>query len=102
MLFSDRILLVEADSVQDDIGNLIPSSTPALREVFADLQSVGRAEFFAAAQSGLKPEIRAVVHAEEYRGEREAQLGGERYTVYRSYTTGDKTELYLTRKAGRT
>lgn len=55
------------------------------REVFAQVESVGRTEFFAAGQNGIRPEYRFRVFAAEYHGERECEYNGERYAIYRTY-----------------
>ena len=69
--------------------------------VFAEISSVGQKEFFAAAQTGLKPELRVVVWADEYDGQPIVEVGDRRLTVYRNYLRSDgKVELYLTEKAG--
>ena len=70
-------------------------------EVFAQVESVGQREFFAAAETGLKPEYKVSVWAEEYTGQPVVIVGGKRYSVYRTYLRTDgKIELYLSEKAG--
>lgn len=99
MYFSDKIKLIPRAFEKDRTGNMIPVEG-APRTVYADILSIGRQEFYDAARAGMKPEIKAVVHAEDYRGEQVAEVSGRRYAVLRSYLTGSRTELYLEVKAG--
>ena len=72
------------------------------REVFASVQSVTRAEFFAGGQSGFRPEYRFDVFHAEYQGESECEYAGVRYAIYRTYRNPhtDYMELYAERKVG--
>lgn len=100
------------------------SAAETAREVFAQIESVSRAEFFAAGQNGLTPEYRFIVFAGEYNGERECEYNGIRYSIYRTYQPSayvrhdnaktyegsisrntntanvDRVELYASRKVG--
>lgn len=88
-------LITETDG-QDDIGNFKPIKTK--RKVYANPFTVGRAEFSAAAQKGLKPEYSFQVNTLDYNDEREAEYLGQSLDVYRVQTNGDRTTLYLTRR----
>lgn len=69
------------------------------REVYVELRSVTRGEFYNAYNAGLQPEI--VVYlaiAEDYDDERTVILHDKRYRVIRTfYTTDDGIELTLQR-----
>lgn len=88
-------LITETDG-QDDIGNFKPIKTK--RKVYANPFTVGRAEFSAAAQKGLKPEYSFQVNTLDYNDEREAEYLGQSLDIYRVQTNGDRTTLYLTRR----
>lgn len=88
-------LITEADG-QDDVGNYKPVKTK--RKVYANPFTVGRAEFSAAAQKGLKPEYSFQVNTIDYAGEEKAEYLGQEYDVYRTQQSGDKTTLYLTKR----
>lgn len=116
------ITLISKTSQKDDYGRTVPTETT--REVFAQIDSVSRAEFFAAGQNGLNPEYRFTVFSGEYTGEREADYNGVRYSIYRTYQpsayvrhdntkthegsisrntnsgNNDRIELYASRKVG--
>lgn len=70
-------------------------------EVFASVESVGQKEFFAAAQTGMKSELKLSVRSSDYDGEPIASVGGRNYEIYRTYLRRDgKTELFLGEKVG--
>lgn len=116
------ITLISKTSQKDDYGRTVPTETT--RDVFAQIDSVSRAEFFAAGQNGLNPEYRFTVFSGEYTGEREADYNGVRYSIYRTYQpsayvrhdntktyegsisrntnsgNNDRIELYASRKVG--
>ena len=97
---NETIFLISHEYDEDEIGQQIETDTQ--REVFCDIKSIQQNEFFRAGQNGLKPEFVAEVHSFEYDGETEVLYNGEKYSVYRTYyrKSDDKTELYLTEKAG--
>lgn len=85
---------------RDAIGQYIKTGTES-REVFCEIGSITQSEWGAAGHMGLKPEYRVTVWADEYAGAETAVLEGMRYAIYRTYQpSGDKIELYLTRRAG--
>lgn len=71
------------------------------RETLCRIDSIDQSEFFQASQSGLKPQLKAILYPENYRNERIARLSGERLAVYRTHVGGNElTELYLSEKVG--
>lgn len=119
----DGIITLIAKTRQTDAyGRTVATETA--RDVFAQIDSVSRAEFFAAGQNGLNPEYRFTVFSGEYTGEREADYNGVRYSIYRTYQpsayvrhdntkthegsisrntnsgNNDRIELYASRKVG--
>ena len=73
------------------------------KQVFAQEESAGQKEFFAAAQTGFKSQCKIKIWQEEYDDQPLVSFepDGKRYTVYRTYNRDDgKIELYLTDKAG--
>lgn len=96
---SEAIKLISISYTVDSLGQRIPTESSVTR--YCQLSSVSQAEWFEAGRNGLKAEYRAVMDAEEYNGEEIAEVGGQRYGVYRTYRAkGDTIELYLERKAG--
>lgn len=86
---------------QDEAG-VWRTSGETKTEVFAQVDSITRAEFFAAGQTGLSPDWRFTVFAGEYHGESVCEYDGKRYAVYRTYHLPgtDYMELYVQREAG--
>ena len=72
------------------------------KEVFASVDPVGRDEFNAAGEAGMKAEYKFTVWAAEYDGEEEVEYNGRRLSIYRTYgeRRDDKTELYTAERAG--
>lgn len=116
------IALIDKTRPKDAYGRQQPIETA--REVFAQIDSVSRAEYFAAGQNGLSPVYRFTIFSGEYNGEREADYNGTRYSIYRTYQpsayvrhdnakthegsisrntnsgNNDRIELYASRKVG--
>lgn len=96
----DVIVLIRPSAyVRDAVGNQVPID-PIRRQVFATLDSIGSAEYFRAGKDESKPELRANVFWLDYQEEREAEVRGQRYAVYRTFLPAgsDRMELYLTRR----
>lgn len=96
---NDTLYLVRETKEQDEYG--VWRTKKTMREVFCDVGSITRAEFFEAGRNGLNPEFRFTVAAVDYEGERVAVFHGERYAIYRTYNdNGDYMELYVQREGG--
>jgi SPP1 family predicted phage head-tail adaptor len=97
MLYRDVILLIgEASFSENDIGDSIEIPTQP-RQVFANKKSIGQTEFYQAAATGLKPEIKFEVRSLEYLGETTLSFNGREYTILRTYDkNGEITELICT------
>lgn len=75
------------------------------RQIFAQVQSVTRSEFYQAGRAGYSPAFVFSVFAADYNGDSVIEFEGETYAVYRTYrkTGGDGSdymELYAERQAG--
>lgn len=96
---STPITLVAATKQQNDYG--VWEETKTNREVFAQVDSVTRAEFFEGGRNGLNPEFRMTMFFGDYEGEKELIYNGKPYAVYRTYQgRNDTIELYVERKGG--
>lgn len=77
-------LIKETKSGRDVYGN--PTVTRTGRQVYCQIFSVGRSEFYAASNAGLKPElIVRLGDFAEYDGEQLAEVDGDVYTIIRTY-----------------
>lgn len=84
---------------QNDVGVWEPYYTK--RKVFANVQSVSRAEFFDGGRNGLNPEFQMTMFAGDYHGERVLEYNWQNYAIYRTYQRrNDEVELYVERKGG--
>lgn len=90
--------LVTVTKSQDAYGVWREAET--LEEVFCDVRSVTRAEFFEGGRNGLNPSFVFVVFGDDYAGQETLEYDGKRYGVYRTFRDGDFMELYAERKGG--
>ncbi len=96
---SDVITLIKETSQQD--ANGIWRKTTTERDVFCQVDSVTRAEFYEAGRNGLNPEYRMTMFGPDYDGERLLRYKGKTYAVYRTYNARtDVLELYVERRGG--
>ena len=71
------------------------------RRVFAQMNSITRAEWFEAGRNGMQPTIMFVVSVLDYRNEKLIEWKGKRYGIYRTfYGRNDNVELYCEEKGG--
>lgn len=96
---SDVCNLISITKVQDDYG--VWRDTEISREVFCQVDSVTRAEFFEGGRNGLNPQFRITMFAGDYEDESIIEYNGKRYAVYRTFfSKTDTIELYVERKGG--
>lgn len=96
---SDVVSLIAQTFVQDEIGQEIAEETK--RDVFCDVSSITRNEWFEAAKSGFQPQLRITMFRYDYQGERIVEYKDTRYAVYRTYESQKELiELYLEEQAG--
>ena len=96
---NDVITLITLSYAQNDYGVQIPTETT--KDIYCDVKSISQTEFYAAGESGLKPELRFDVFAYDYSGEKLIEYNGNRYAVYRTYQRSNNVlELYTERKVG--
>lgn len=94
------LILVGKTRVQDEYG--MWKETPTDRQIFCQVESVTRAEFFDGGRNGLNPEFQFTVFAGDYNGETVCKYEGNQYGIYRTYRVPgtDYMELYAERKGG--
>lgn len=96
---SEVLTLIGTTRTQDEYG--IWHETPAARNVFCQVNSITRSEFFDAGRNGLNPEFMFSMFAGDYEGERTCEYRGQKYSIYRTYLgRNDVIELYAERKGG--
>lgn len=93
------ITLVKETWAADAYG--IRRPTRISQEVFAQVDSVTRSEFFEGGRNGLNPELVFTMLDSDYDGEKIVVYDDVTYSIYRTYLTRtDTIELYAERKAG--
>lgn len=96
---SERITLVSTTQARNAYG--VWTDTQTTRDVYCQVDSVTRAEFFEGGRNGLNPQFRFTMFFGDYSGEREVIYKGNHYSVYRTYQgRKDTLELYVERKGG--
>lgn len=95
---TDVITLVTQTITTDKYGNEVAKETE--KTVFCEVDSISQTEFYAAANTELNPEYKFTIFFGDYEGEEVVVFNGARYSVYRTYRTGDDLELYAERKIG--
>lgn len=96
---SDVCKLIAVTYTTDAIGQKVPTETS--RTVYCSKRSASRQEFFAAGTTGINPEYVLTLFSHDYSGEEIVEIGGSRYSVYRTYQrTPDDLELHVERKRG--
>lgn len=96
----DVIKLINSVYTFDSYGNQVETATE--RVVFCKVRSVGRSEFYQAAQNNLHPEYTFILsHFMDYQGEPELAYTDytgttKRYDVIRTYRPGDSDEIEIT------
>ena len=96
---SDVITLISSTQTQD--ANGVWRRTESKRDVFCQVDSVTRDEFYSGGRNGLNPEYRFTMFGPDYQGEKVIEYRGKRYGVYRTYfARTDMLEVYVERKGG--
>ena len=96
----DVLKLISKTYTKDKYG--VQKATETEREVFCDVKSISRMEFFEAGRNGLNPEYEFIIAETEWQGETILEYRGKRYGIYRTYIepNTDFIELYAERKGG--
>ena len=96
---SEVITLLSSSTAQNQYG--VWTEMRTTKDVFCQVASVTRQEFFEAGRNGLNHEFRFTMFFGDYDGERELIYKGKAYSVYRTFIgKNDTIELYVERKGG--
>lgn len=96
---SDVITLITETVTADSSG--VERTAITSRTIYAQVDSITRAEFYDAGRSGLNPEYKFTVFSGDYMGETIVEYNSKRYAVYRTYLArNDMMELYAQREGG--
>lgn len=92
MRHRDTVYLVDTVTTEDSAG--YEAAAERKTEVFADVRSVRREEFYRSRQAGMEPALAFVLRACDYGGQSRVEYEGKQYRVIRAYT-GDGEWLEL-------
>lgn len=96
---SDVLTLINITQTMDDYG--VMRRTETTTDIYCQVDSVTRSEFYEGGRAGLNPEYRFTVFAYDYDGQTVVEYNGNRYGIYRTYHgRNDELELYAERKGG--
>ena len=99
MLYRDVVTLISVTGGTDADG--YPQVTESATEVYADVKSVKRSEFWLAHQSNVEMAIAVYIRSCDYNGERLLKYDGVRYRVERAYSkNGEDLELNCSENKG--
>lgn len=97
---SNIITLISETYGRNEYGVEVVTGT-SRKDVYCQVNSITRAEFFDAGRNGLNPEFMFSMFAGNYSGEQTVEFNGNTYSVYRTYMgRSDTIELYVERKGG--
>ena len=92
MLYRDVAQLISVTATEDSEGYDVVSE--ARTEVFVDVKSVRREEFYRSRQAGIDLTIAFDVRACDYDGQPRIEYNGKQYRIRRTYTRdGEMLEL---------
>ena len=92
MLYRDVITLISETSTLNANGYDVIKETTS--DVFADVQSVTRTEFYESMKAGISLACAFVVRCADYAGQKLIEFNGTRYKVERTYSyDGETVEL---------
>lgn len=83
----NEVINLKKITTTKDRDGYITEKIESEKQVFADVKSVSRNEFYSAMQAGVKATAIFVVNAFDYSDESEIEYNSKRYTVVRSYQT---------------
>lgn len=96
MRINSVIFLISLTSGSNDIGDPIEiEGNP--RKLFAEKISIRQSEFYQAAATRYKPEISFKIWSKEYKDEEKLDYKGTKYTIFRTFSKGEYTELICSR-----
>lgn len=96
---SEVVTLVGYTRTQDDYG--VWKKTETTKDVFCQVDSVTRAEFFDGGRNGLNPQYKITLFFGDYSGEETVIYKEKAYGVYRTFhARKDVLELYVEQKGG--
>lgn len=88
-MYNHEISLISYIVGVDEIGN--PTKEKVEKVRLCKIKSIGEREFYSAATTEIKPDIKFIMKKFEYEGQKELEFEGEKYKVRRAYTEEKET-----------
>lgn len=88
MLYNKVINLIDVVETKNGYGEIVQTETET--EVAADVESVGRAEFYAAQTAGFRPEVIFKIRKALYMEQPTIEYQNVKYEVIRAYSKDDE------------
>lgn len=89
-----RADVIELVAESPEARGVFDEATETTRQIYCDVRSVTRTEFYRAKEIGIEPTyIFVLSNYAEYNGEKTAIYNGTRYRIVRTYVNGDSVEL---------
>lgn len=99
MLYRDVAQLIAITTTEDRDGYDVETETRT--EVFVDVQSVKREEFYKSLRAGVELTAAFLVQVCDYDGQQRLEYAGKQYTIVRAYSSdGETLELNCTERKG--
>lgn len=91
-MYNEVISLITIKESTNEAGDLVKNRT--VKEVFAELKSIGQSEFYQAQAVGLKPELKFILaDYYDYDNEKIVDYKERDYKVIRTYRDGNQLEI---------
>ncbi len=98
MFFSDRITLQKTES--ESSGGYMQPVVKSSVEVYANIKSLTRSEFYAAMSVGQKYDIAFEVHVEDWDNQNQVVYSGSTYSIERTYQKNGSVIELVCQKRG--
>lgn len=82
-MYNHDLTLISYTATKDEIGNKV--KTPIKNVVLCRIKGITEQEFYNAATTELKPEMKFIIHDFEYSGQKVVEYKNQQYKVIRSY-----------------
>ncbi len=102
-MMNDQITLCKINREKGTTGAPKVNAGETQRVVFAEIESIGRKDYYESAAIGKTLAFKATIYFDEFDGDQEVIYDGERYTIARTFrlnNQADMIELYCEAKSG--
>lgn len=89
----DVVELISNQIEEDSIGNQIEKEI--IRKTYCELKDITQNEFYRAKELKIGVKYCLLINSFDYHGESHARFKGDKFKVIRTYSKGDKLELYI-------